>query len=512
MRDKLLSSARLLLLLFAVAGIMAAAAAGPASKGMPDLRSDALGVLAVFGSPAPASASTFTIEAASAAPVAPLAPVGTGFTYRGRLLSAGSAADGSYDFRFTLFDELTAGGQVGGAMTVLSQTVSGGLFAVILDFGPDAFQGDARYLQIEVRPAGNPTYSLLDPRQPITPVPYALFAFKAPPYKNVVTVAQSGGQFTSITDALNSIPDADDTNRYLVRVGPGTYTDRVFMKEYVDIEGAGENATRITHPGSPNPDTGTVVGANNAELRSLTVENTGNDSEAVAIFNDEASPSLLHVTVIASGGSVTNYGLYNRNFSSPKVTDVTVTAWDGPNLVQSIIGVFNLNGSSPNMTDVTVSASGAVISNFGVTNNSSSPVMNNVTVTASGGAYNHNVGVNSFNSSSPEMNNVNVSASDAAGENVGVKSDSSSTRIVTSVITAGGISSYGVQSVSTTVSGTVTIDNSKIAGDGYSINNGSGAITRVGASQLSGPVSNAGTLTCAGVHDENYVFYSNTCP
>jgi hypothetical protein len=58
--------------------------------------------------------------------------------------------------------------------------VSGGLFTVQLEFCPEAFNGDARWLEIAVR-AGNSTgvYTILSPRQPITPTPYALYAKQA---------------------------------------------------------------------------------------------------------------------------------------------------------------------------------------------------------------------------------------------------------------------------------------------------------------------------------------------
>jgi hypothetical protein len=40
----------------------------------------------------------------SAARVSEAAPVGTAFTYQGRLMDANSAADGLYDFAFKLYD------------------------------------------------------------------------------------------------------------------------------------------------------------------------------------------------------------------------------------------------------------------------------------------------------------------------------------------------------------------------------------------------------------------------
>ena len=102
------------------------------------------------------------------------APLSTGFTYQGRLTDGGSPANGDYDFQFKLFDAASDGTQVGSTVTVGDHTVTGGLFTVQLDFG-GAFTGDARYLEIGVRPGRSTgAYTTLSPRQPLTATPYAL--------------------------------------------------------------------------------------------------------------------------------------------------------------------------------------------------------------------------------------------------------------------------------------------------------------------------------------------------
>src|SRR5215211_1143160 len=53
----------------------------------------------------------------------PLAPVGSGFTYQGRLTSSGSPANGQFDITFTLWDTASGGAQVGGIVTMSSQAV-----------------------------------------------------------------------------------------------------------------------------------------------------------------------------------------------------------------------------------------------------------------------------------------------------------------------------------------------------------------------------------------------------
>jgi trimeric autotransporter adhesin len=103
-------------------------------------------------------------------------PLGRAFSYQGRLTSGGAAANGHYDMQFALFDAATNGTQVGESVDLTSVPVTNGLFTVSLDFG-GAFDGQARWLEISLNPAGGeaPTV-LLAPRQPVTATPYALNA------------------------------------------------------------------------------------------------------------------------------------------------------------------------------------------------------------------------------------------------------------------------------------------------------------------------------------------------
>ena len=100
------------------------------------------------------------------------AALGTAFTYQGQLKKAGNPVNGNCDFRFSLYDD--SGGPPIGVQTTTGITVTDGLFTVQLDFGAGAFQGDARWLEIAVRCAGDGDYVTLSPRQPLTPAPYAL--------------------------------------------------------------------------------------------------------------------------------------------------------------------------------------------------------------------------------------------------------------------------------------------------------------------------------------------------
>jgi hypothetical protein len=100
-------------------------------------------------------------------------PLGSAFTYQGELRSAGQVANGLHDFRFKLYDESSGGTQVGTTLEK-SLTVSSGRFGTTLDFGAGAFDGNRRYLEIAVSPAGAGTYETLTPRQEATGTPYTI--------------------------------------------------------------------------------------------------------------------------------------------------------------------------------------------------------------------------------------------------------------------------------------------------------------------------------------------------
>jgi hypothetical protein len=113
--------------------------------------------------------------------VANATALGTGFTYQGRLTEDGAPANGLYDIRFILYDSETGGSQVG----VITETqedvsVTDGVFTTNLDFGAGSFNGDARWLEIAVRPGASVgTFTVLSPRQAVSATPYALVAQSA---------------------------------------------------------------------------------------------------------------------------------------------------------------------------------------------------------------------------------------------------------------------------------------------------------------------------------------------
>jgi len=148
-------------------------------------------------------------------------PVTTGFTYQGKLDNNNAPADGPYDIQFRLYDAAAGGFQVGFILTVEDLQVNDGLFTTTLDFGGLAFGGNARWLEISIRPGASVgAYTTLTPRQPLTVAPYALYALNSP--------GGGGGGFWQASGA-----NISNTNTGFVGVGRSA---AVTAAEYFGIQ------------------------------------------------------------------------------------------------------------------------------------------------------------------------------------------------------------------------------------------------------------------------------------
>jgi hypothetical protein len=123
---------------------------------------------------------------------------------------------------------------------------------------------------------------------------------------NVLVVAARGGDHTVIQAAINRAATvASATNPMLVRVAPGVYLEQVTLADYVDVEGAGPEATQIVSSAAG----GTVITGAKAELRNLAVVNTRNatnpGANAISQTGNTAAGStrLRNVTLVADGAT-----------------------------------------------------------------------------------------------------------------------------------------------------------------------------------------------------------------
>jgi hypothetical protein len=260
----------------------------------------------------------------------PEAGAPTRVNYQGYLTdSAGAPLTGKHDLTLGIY-AAESGGSPLWEDTFSDVAVTGGYFSVVLGsnaakpLAASVFNSAETWLQVTI----DGSTSL--PRQPIDAVPYALQAQQAAAapwsgltgapsgfadnldgveYQGVVVVAKSGGDFTTITAALDSILDASDTNRYLIWVAPGVYEEHVVMEPYVDIAGASINTTIIRYTATDAQ--GAVVAASNAMLQSITVENPGSGTvPSVGIYCGGVTQfTIFNVKAKGMGGNM-NYGVY----------------------------------------------------------------------------------------------------------------------------------------------------------------------------------------------------------
>jgi hypothetical protein len=132
----------------------------------------------------------------------------------------------------------------------------------------------------------------------------------------VLHVSASGGDFTSVVDALYAIgttlPESSATHPYRIEIGPGVYLedDTLFMKSYVEVVGAGIDLTTIRCSCSSEFQTGGqsvfAAAVSHAALRDLTLESIGalvNIGVVVASTSASDPFEIDHVRIVTKGTS-----------------------------------------------------------------------------------------------------------------------------------------------------------------------------------------------------------------
>ena len=99
------------------------------------------------------------------------------FTYQGNLKTGGTAANGTFDFVFSLYAS-SSGGSPLNSIQANGVIVTDGVFTVGLSFS-NGFPGADRFLEIDVRPAGGGAFTKLSPRTKFDSAPYAIKSLSA---------------------------------------------------------------------------------------------------------------------------------------------------------------------------------------------------------------------------------------------------------------------------------------------------------------------------------------------
>jgi hypothetical protein len=171
----------------------------------------------------------------------------TALTYQGRLSDGDGPVDGICDLTFRLYDaegsgEPPQGGRLLGTEVLEGVEVQAGVFAVRLDYGSAAFNGQARWLEVELDCGAGA--AVLSPRQELTAAPYALYAWAGPFWSlagNAGTDPTS--QYLGTTDAVSLTLAVSGTAA--LRIEPASDADYGYSPNLIGGWGGNEVAAGV---------------------------------------------------------------------------------------------------------------------------------------------------------------------------------------------------------------------------------------------------------------------------
>ena len=245
------------------------------------------------------------------------ADAGTAFTYQGYLEDNGGPADGTYDFRFYLWEDSAKGSLVASypPTATIPVAVNAGLFTVALDFGNQAFNGQERWLEIEVNGV------LLTPLQRLSPAPYALSLQPGATVsgdkelKGILNLENSSGSALSVTSAGGTgvrVLSADMAGILVDSAGDGMKIVST-VDEGIEITSAGDTGVKVESAAAGFQ----VISSSTYGLKvesagshGVVVDSAGNDG----VYVDDAGSSGVFVNEAGLNGlnveSAGNHGVY----------------------------------------------------------------------------------------------------------------------------------------------------------------------------------------------------------
>lgn len=395
-------------------------------------------------------------------------------------------------------DGSSSGGSMPTAAVALG--VSEGLFSVLLGdtstsgmtqaLSADIFSQPNRFLRVWFSTSPGGPFSQLVPDTRMAAVPYALQAQSAADadtvdglhaselgthYQNVVVVAKSGGDYTSIQAAIDSITDAESYNPYLVWAAPGVYDEQVTMKPNVHLQGAGQEATIITSNtsnGSWPPTQATVLLASDTSLRDLSIRNyaDGNYNAALLATTGMTGTSISNLKAHAQGPGIHNYAIYLSGIDTSIILkEVTALAEGGDFNIgfcnqdgaaatlhggsftgrngDTAIGIYN-DGTDSRLTAESVTALGIDgINVYGLHNNDGLARLHASSITGGNGIYTHGIA----NSGTGVLEAVNVTSLARDGNEDSIGLDNTSFAILQGGNFTGinGVLAYGIRNEGT---------------------------------------------------------------
>ena len=175
-----------------------------------------------------------------------------------------------------------------------------------------------------------------------------------------VVVAKRGGNYTTITAALNGItPTA--TNPFVIEVWPGIYTEpgTVNMKSYVHLKGSGRDVTTVKTSLGTTANVISAIGLTNVTISGLTVTGGSNGIRAESTATASGSVTISDNTISNSW----NYGIVTeRGDRTGPTNSVHIT---GNNIINNGYSGIDLNRTTATISRNHISGTGSGIAYCG---------------------------------------------------------------------------------------------------------------------------------------------------
>ncbi len=249
---------------------------------------------------------------------------GTAFTYQGRLNVNGTTTGGLYDFRFKLYSDPLGDTQAGSSYITNAIPVNNGLFTVAIDFGPGIFTGSNYWLEVDVKTNNAGAYTDLNPLQPLTPAPYAVFANTASNLSGALPAAQIVGPVpaANISGTYNNAVTLNNSGNNIAGsfTGNGAGVTNVNAATLNGLPAAG-----FWQTGGNNVTAGQILGSTNSQPLAIDISgqrallittNPGDSANIVAGAAANLIDPGIEGGVIAGGGTTNFSGMSSGNHLS----------------------------------------------------------------------------------------------------------------------------------------------------------------------------------------------------
>jgi pectin methylesterase-like acyl-CoA thioesterase len=168
------------------------------------------------------------------------------------------------------------------------------------------------------------------------------------PQARIIKVAQSGGDYSSIADALASIDDASAQNHYIITVAPGEYPEQIVLKPFVEVIGMSANSVVVSANVAP-----VVTVDKDSRLEGVTVKLTGGaNGNAILVSGDNntAQANINDVMVSNDSSLEATAILVTGEFAGVNISDVKLTGSFGTGI--AMISSSTLQISNSDFTNV----------------------------------------------------------------------------------------------------------------------------------------------------------------